>query len=98
MIKPRLPSVQKYVEDCLILLKMQNLKPISTEKLQVEILIYPPDLRKRDIDNVCKVVLDTLQRAHIYENDFKVWKLTLERREVRQYGEVEFTIASIGGE
>lgn len=96
MIKPRLPSVQKYVSDCLYLLKTQSLKSISTEKLQIHLLIYPPDLRKRDIDNVCKVVLDTLQRAGIYENDFMVWKLTIERKEVRQYGEVEFTITSIG--
>jgi crossover junction endodeoxyribonuclease RusA len=96
MIKPRLPSVQKYVEDCLILLKSQNLKSTLAEKLQIQLLIYPPDQRKRDIDNVCKVVLDTLQRAGIYENDFKVWKLTLERKEVRQYGEVEFTITSLG--
>lgn len=78
------------------MLETQNLKPILTEKLQIHILIYPPDKKRRDLDNVCKVILDTLQRAGIYDDDFKIWKLTIERKEVRQYGEVEFTITSIG--
>ena len=96
MIKPRLPEVQKYVTDCLYLLKMQKITATSAEKLQIDLLIYPPDKKRRDIDNVCKVVLDTLQRAGIYDDDFKVWMLTVERKEVRQYGEVEFTITSKG--
>lgn len=96
MVKPRLPVVQKYVSDCLYLLNFQKIKPIVAEKLRVELLIYPPDKKRRDIDNVCKVILDTLQRAGVYDDDFKVWQLTIERKEVRQYGEVEFSITSIG--
>lgn len=65
------------------------------EKMQVDLLIYPPDKKKRDIDNVIKVILDTLQHAGVFENDFNVWKLTAERKEVRQYGEVEFFIKEI---
>lgn len=95
MIKPRLPEVQKYVNDVIYLLKLQKVNPINAEKLQVELLIFPPDLKKRDLDNVCKCILDALQRAKIYEDDFKIWKLTVERREVRKHGEVEFTIISL---
>lgn len=96
MVKPRLPAVQKYVEDCLFLLKTQKINPIMADKLHVNLFIYPPDKRRRDIDNVCKVILDTLQRAGIYDDDFKIWKLTVERKEVRQWGEVEFFITSMG--
>lgn len=95
MVKPRLPAVQKYVNDAIILLKMQKINAINAEKLQIELLIYPPDHKRRDLDNVCKVILDTLQRAGIYEDDFKIWNLTIKRKEMRQYGEVEFTIMEI---
>lgn len=95
MVKPRLPEVQKYVADCIYFLNFQKIKPINAEKLQIQLLIYPPDKKRRDIDNICKVILDTLQRAGIYDDDFKVWKLTVERQEVRQYGEVEFIIKEV---
>ena len=97
IVKPRLPAVQKYVTDCLLLLKMQKINSIDAEKLQVELFIYPPDKKRRDLDNVCKVILDTLQRAGVYTDDYKIWKLTISRKEVRQYGEVEFFITSIEG-
>ena len=96
IIKPRLPAVQKYVDDCLILIKIQKIKPVIAEKLQVHLLIYPPDEKRRDLDNLAKVCLDIFQRAGIYDDDFKIWKLTISRKEVRQYGEVEFIITSIG--
>ncbi len=92
----RLPAVVKYVNDVIYFLKMQKIKPFFAEKLRIELLIYPPDRKKRDIDNVCKGILDALQYAGIYDDDFKIWQLSVERREVRKHGEVEFTIMSIG--
>lgn len=86
----------KYVKDAVILLKYQQIKPTSAEKLRIELLIYPPDKKRRDLDNVCKAICDVLQHAGIYDDDFKIWQLYVERREVRKYGEVEFTISSIG--
>jgi crossover junction endodeoxyribonuclease RusA len=87
--------VQNYVKECLYLLYAQKVKPIAAEKLQIELFIYPPDKKRRDLDNICKVILDTLQKAGIYDDDFKIWKLTISRKEVRQYGEVEFIIKSL---
>jgi len=87
--------VIKYVNDVIYLLKMQKIKPTSADKLQIELLIFPPDQKKRDIDNVCKAILDALQHAGIYTDDLKIWKLSVERREVRKHGEVEFTITEI---
>ena len=90
-----MPKVQNYVEACLLLLKNQKIKPISAEKLQIELLIYPPDKKRRDIDNVIKVLLDTIQRANIIENDYKIWLLIVRRKEIRKHGEVEFTIKEL---
>lgn len=74
---------------------MQKIKPIIADKLQIELLIYPPDNKKRDIDNVCKALLDALQHAGIYDDDFKIWVLHVERREVRKHGEVEFILKAL---
>ncbi len=91
----RTAKVLKYVNDVAYLIRNQKIKPISADKLRIELLIYPPDLRKRDLDNICKAILDSLQHAGIFDDDFKIWQLTIERREVRKYGEVGFTITEI---
>lgn len=45
----------------------------------MNILVYPPDKRKRDIDNLIKIVADSLQDARIYENDSQIDKIIIER-------------------
>ena len=50
-----------------------------TGELKLEIDIYPPDKRKRDIDNICKAVLDSLEHAGIYDNDYQIAELILRR-------------------
>jgi crossover junction endodeoxyribonuclease RusA len=40
--------------------------------LMVEIIIYPPDKRKRDIDNIKKALFDALQHAGLYEDDSQI--------------------------
>lgn len=34
--------------------------------------MYPPDNRKRDLDNALKVLLDSFERAGVYENDSQI--------------------------
>lgn len=40
--------------------------------LMVEIIIYPPDKRKRDIDNIKKALFDALQHAGLYKDDSQI--------------------------
>ena len=49
--------------------------------LQIEIEVYPPDRRRRDIDNVQKALLDALQHGGLYEDDSQIVKLDIERRD-----------------
>jgi Holliday junction resolvase len=77
------------------LIAQQKIKALTGSKLRLQLLIYPPDKKRRDIDNVCKAILDALQYAGVYDDDFKIWQLFVERREVRKFGEVEFTITEI---
>jgi len=40
-----------------------------TQRLQVWIEAYPPDRRRRDLDNIRKALFDALTHARIYEDD-----------------------------
>jgi len=47
--------------------------------LSVKILAYPPDKRRRDIDNILKAPLDALAKCGVYEDDSQICKLSIER-------------------
>jgi len=41
-------------------------------RIGCSILVYPPDKRKRDLDNIPKAVLDSLQHAGVYDDDSQI--------------------------
>ncbi len=44
----------------------------------VEIILCPPDRRRRDIDNCLKALLDSLTHAGVWEDDSQVKRLTVD--------------------
>lgn len=52
---------------------------VNKERLTVSVLAYPPDKRRRDLDNLFKVLLDSLQKAGVYEDDSQIDYLCIER-------------------
>jgi len=50
--------------------------------IRLEIEIYPPDRRRRDVDNAQKALLDALQHGGLYRDDSQIAKLEIERRDV----------------
>ncbi len=51
----------------------------ANARIRVKIKAYPPDKRKRDLDNLFKSVLDSLQSSEIYIDDSQIDKLSIER-------------------
>ncbi len=45
--------------------------------VEIAIELYPPDSRRRDVDNSLKCLLDTLAHAGLYEDDSQIRKLTV---------------------
>ena len=49
------------------------------EKMLVEVILYPPDNRKRDLDNYMKSLLDALTQAGLWEDDSLIDQLFVYR-------------------
>lgn len=75
----------------------ENLPPIEG-RIAMFISLYPPDKRKRDIDNVLKALLDALQHAGCYEDDSQLDDLRIVRCEPRKGGSCVVVITRIESE
>ncbi len=52
---------------------------INNERLSMLIYAYPPDKRRRDLDNPLKCLLDSLQKAKVYKDDAQIDELHIVR-------------------
>ena len=63
-------------------------------RLRVNIHASPPDRRRRDLDNICKCLLDSLQHGGLYVDDSQIDILYIVRTSFLS-GQVIVTIESI---
>lgn len=68
------------------------------KRLAVSILAFPPDRRKRDLDNLLKVTLDSMEKCGLYDDDNQIDRIVIERREVKKGGWLRVNIEEIKGE
>lgn len=52
-----------------------------TGPVELFIELYPPDNRRRDVDNSLKCLLDTLTHAGLYGDDSQIQRLIITKRE-----------------
>lgn len=63
-----------------------------TGRLAIIIEAYPPDRRKRDLDNILKALLDALEHADVYLDDNQIDYIQLTRREATKPGRLDITL------
>lgn len=73
------------------ILAAMNVSPLAGP-LVVEVEIFPPDNRRRDIDNVQKALLDALEHGGAYIDDSQIVKLTIQKGAVVAGGSTHVTI------
>jgi crossover junction endodeoxyribonuclease RusA len=49
------------------------------KRLSLFICAFPPDKRLRDLDNVLKILMDSLQHAEVYKNDYQIDSIYIKR-------------------
>ncbi|HDG1688284.1 TPA: RusA family crossover junction endodeoxyribonuclease [Kluyvera cryocrescens] len=75
-----------------IIEQLRKLPKPPSEHAAVEITLYPPDQRGRDIDNYNKALFDVLTHAGVWEDDSQVKRMLVEWGPVVPKGKVEITI------
>ncbi|WP_312277253.1 RusA family crossover junction endodeoxyribonuclease [Kosakonia cowanii] len=75
-----------------IIEQLRRLPEPSTEPAAVEILLFPPDARRRDIDNYNKALFDALTHAGVWEDDSQVKRMLVEWGPTVKGGRVEISI------
>jgi crossover junction endodeoxyribonuclease RusA len=78
---------RKYREKVCHLIAIEGL-PCFTVPVYLEIEWYPPDKRRRDVDNILKPLLDSLQHGRLLEDDALVKGLWVERYTPHKPGRV----------
>lgn len=67
------------------------------EHLYVEVILYPPDARRRDLDNYMKCLLDALTHAGVWEDDSQIDQLCIFRGQKKApHGAVLVKISEAG--
>lgn len=87
---------RRYKKDALQAIGLQR-RPLTsfTGRIRVRIKVYPPDRRKRDLDNLFKATLDVMTAAKIWNDDEQIDDLGIVRGEVRPGGEMDIIITRI---
>ena len=79
-ISPEGQAYRKAVNLCLM---EHGVKTYELEgDLRVEIEVFPPDKRKRDIDNLLKSLLDSLTHAKVWKDDNQISDLRIYRNPI----------------
>jgi crossover junction endodeoxyribonuclease RusA len=64
-----------------------------TGPVEIDIYASPPDKRIRDLDNIEKPLLDALQHAGVFENDFQITRKQITRMHVEAGGVIRIRVA-----
>lgn len=84
---------KKYRRDVSLMLTPFRNKFNETDRISLTINVFPPDKRKRDLDNLLKCIQDSLQDAEIIHDDNQIDMLTIIRRNDIKHGKLSVWIS-----
>lgn len=66
------PNGRKYFKEVLKLMSIHKWKKFGSRRLKVEIHCFAGDRRIRDLGNLDKVLIDSLKKAGVYDDDSQI--------------------------
>ena len=81
------PKVQMWRREATVLVRAAR-KIIFSGPVAVVLYLYPPDRRRRDLDNVVKAVLDALVLGGLLKDDSQVVELRVVKNSPQKPGQV----------
>lgn len=70
-------------------------KPPAGGRIALSMDAFPPDRRRRDLDNLPKAVLDSLAHAGVYEDDSQIDLLIIRRQDLVKGGKLGIQIGDM---
>ena len=70
-------------------------KPPAGGRIALAMDAFPPDRRRRDLDNLLKCTQDSLAHAGVFEDDSQIDLLVVMRREPVEHGKVVIQIETL---
>lgn len=86
-------QARQYYELVVEIVRQQGMCLGLEGALAVECDIYPPDRRRRDLDNAWKVLSDACTKAGVWVDDTQINRLVLERCDRVEHGRVLIRVA-----
>ena len=71
----------------------QAVPSLGQQRVAVFVAVFPPDLRRRDLDNLGKLAIDALV-PRVIDDDSQIDRLTWERREAVKGGLLRLTVTT----
>ena len=84
---------RQYKEDATAAMVLQDIPQNLGGRIEVLIEVYPPDRRRRDLDNLLKPILDVLEDYGVFYDDEQIDIIHVRRR--TKGGRVEVFVSEI---
>lgn len=78
----------QYFTDVWAAIHCQCVQSFHDATISMEVDVYPPDKRKRDLDGCLKVLLDAMQHGGLYDDDHQIARLLVTRMAVFLQGKI----------
>jgi len=85
---------RRFRRDVIAILAALGVQPLAGP-LFVRVDVYPPDRRRRDLDNVQKALFDALEHGGAYDDDSQIVKISLEKHEPTDGGKTNVLIRQL---
>ena len=82
-----------YKQQAVMDMLVQKVEKRKSDSYTVYIRAYPPDKRKRDLDNAFKAILDSLVEYGAIQDDSLIDDLRIQRFNVVKYGRIDVLIS-----